>query len=237
MSIRSLNKKVLATVICTVAMTVAAQAASAAVLRFDPESVTVTSGNTFSVDIIVDPLGDEISGTDAYLLYDNSLLSYDGFVASDYFPVIVDRDEGEYVYLNGIITDPTDFRDTSGSIGTASFTLLTDGSGVLEFYCDISQPDTSKIVRNDVDATNIIECENLVTMSINGGDVPAQTEPTAVPQPASNTTNTTVVNNGGVKESAQTTTLPESGVFENVAMVAIPGAILLGLGALLKVFL
>lgn len=216
-------------------ITVTAQAASAAVLRFDPESVTVTSGNTFDVDIIVDPQGEEIAGTDAYLLYDNTLVEFVSFEAGTYFPLVVDQVENEYVSLSGIITEPTNYRTDSGVMGTVTFSMLSDNSGELSFYCDITQNDTSKIVKSDENATNIIECDQMTAFAINGGDVPAA-DPTATPVPQQPEA-PTITPIPGVKQSAQPTVLPESGVFENVVTVAVPGAVMLALGVMLKLFI
>lgn len=214
-----------------------ANAVSAATLKFDPTSITATNGNTFEVDIIVDAGSDQIAGTDAYIQYDNTLVEPSEVVPGTFFPVVSNSTTSEQVYINGVVTDPTDFKTGSGILATVTFRMLSDGDGTLSFYCDTSQPNTSKIVKNDVNATNVIECNALTLFSINGGDVPAQVAtatpaPTALPATGGST--------GGVKESAQqvtTTTLPESGVFENVIGFAVPGALLLAAGVILKLFI
>lgn len=227
---------IVAFALCAVVFTVGAQAAEAAVLKFDPTSVTVTNGNTFEVDVIVDAEDEQVSGTDAYILYDSTLLetTTDQISPGTYFPVVSSTVDTEKIYINGVVTDPTDFKTGSGVLATITFTMLRDGNGTLQFYCDTSQRDTSKIVKNDVDATNVIECANLSIFSINGGTSTPQdgTTPTTVPATGGTT--------GGLKETTQyvqPTALPQSGVFENVVSVAIPGAIMLVVGVLLKIFI
>lgn len=213
-----------------------AQAVSAATLKFDPTSITATNGNTFEVDIIVDAGADQIAGTDAYIQYDNTLLEPSEVVPGTFFPVVSNSTTSEQVYINGVVTDPTDFKTGSGVLATVTFRMLTDGDGTLSFYCDTTQPNTSKIVKNDVNATNVIECNALTLFSINGGDTPQDSTLTATPAPTA-----LPATGGGVKTSAQqvttTTTLPESGVFENVIGFAVPGALLLAAGVILKLFI
>jgi hypothetical protein len=224
---------IVAFALCSMVFTVGAQTAEAAVLKFDPKSVTVTNGNTFEVDVIVDAEGEQISGTDAYILYDSTLLktSTNQISPGTYFPVVSSTVDTEKIYINGVVTDPTDFKTGSGVLATITFTMLRDGNGALQFYCDTSQPDTSKIVKNDVDATNVIKCANLSIFSINGG--------TSTPQDGT-TLPATGGTSGGIKQTTQyvqPTALPQSGVFENVVSVAVPGAIMLVLGVLLKLFI
>ncbi|MFW5703666.1 MAG: cohesin domain-containing protein [Patescibacteria group bacterium] len=225
-------KTVLGLALVIIVCAFSVKASYAATLKFDPTSITATSGNTFEVDIIVDAEDEEISGTDAYILYDSTLVDPKDVTPGTFFPVVSNTTDGEQVYINGVVTDPTDFKTGSGVLATVTFEMLTGGSGDLQFYCDTTQPDTSKIVKNDVDATNVIDCASLTAFQINGGDAPADVAPTATPMPAP-----TSDTSGGIKQTAQTvqpTALPESGVFDNVVTFAVPGVVMVVVGVILK---
>lgn len=183
--------------------------AQAASLTFDKTTATTTNGGTFQVSVTVDPGGESINSTDVYVIYDASLLKANSVAAGSLFPTVTnDISTSGKVYIAGLVNDPASSISTSGTLATITFQGLKDGSGSLSFECA-----TSKIIKNDINATNIINCSQSGTVSV------------------------TVGAGAGGATTAPPAQLPESGVFENVVKFAIPGAILLILGSALRFIL
>lgn len=221
--------------VCAFCFLAFAGASHAAVLKFDPTSSTTAVDGTFDVDIVVDAGTDQISGTDAYIKFDPAIVEAQTVTKGSFFPSVNNTIDTDQVYVNGVVTDATDFKTGSGVLATINFKVKSTTPGTLAFYCDLTQNDTSKIVKNDVNGTNVIECSNLTLYSINGGtSQPAQTSATNTPAP------TTLPNTGaGQTQQPQTVvvqTLPQSGVFDNIIKYSVPGIILLVLGVVLKIF-
>lgn len=198
----------------------------AATLEFNPTSTTVDKQGTFDVDIMVDSGSDEISGTDAYILYDSSVLQPQSVQEGTHFPNVTNTITSDKVSISGVITDPTDFRTGEGKLATITFQAVQAGTTDLEIYCDLSANDTSKIVKSDINATNIIECNALqdFTATINEGS------PTATPVPTSGPTATPVP----TSTYNNPTALPEAGIVDNIAKYTIPGVVLLMLGGVIR---
>lgn len=200
--------------------------ALAATISFNPSTTTVDAEGIFEVELIVDSGSDEISGTDAYVLYDSSVLQPQSVEEGDHFPTVTNTISSDRVSISGVITDPTDFRTGSGSLATITFEALQAGTTDLEIYCDLSANDTSKVVKSDINATNIIECNALqeFTATINDN------QPTATPTPTAGPTATLVPTSVHVEPTA----LPEAGIADNIAAYTIPGVILLMVGGVLR---
>jgi hypothetical protein len=208
----------------------------AAVLSFDPGSTSTTAGSTFTVNVKVDPKGQQVSGTDVYVLFDSSVVTAENVQTTNLFDQINSTIDAKQVYINGYFTDGVSYIDTAGTIATITFKVNAAAVGTLQFYCDTSKADTSKIVKNDVNASNIIECSNLTLFSVNGGTAAPGTTTT------SGTTTTTTTNGGSNNtvvyvtpvQQIVRTTLPQSGVFDNVLIYSIPGLAMLALGVVIK---
>ncbi len=181
----------------------------AAFLYFDRNAVSANLGETFQVQVVVDAGVDQISSTDAYVLYDASLLEAQSIVAGTFFPTVTNNITSGKIYIAAFVDDPATYKTGSGAIATISFRTLKNGSGTLSFDCQPGVYNSSKIIKNDLNATNVIECSQ-------------------------NGTSTITIGQGG---GPLPTTLPQTGVFENVAKVAIPGAVLLLIGGVLKLIL
>lgn len=216
-----------------------AHASYAAVLKFDPTSVTAGADNTFDVDIVVDAESDEISGTDVYILYDETLVEPTAVTEGDYFPVVSNTIDTEKIYINGVVKEATEFKTGSGVLATVTFQMKSGSAGTLQFYCDLTQSDTSKIVKNDVNATNVIDCNNLNLFSINGGTGPqnqaTSPTPTTLPQTGGTVASPTPITQ--IVTTTNVTTLPQSGIFENILKYSIPGIVMLAVGVAIKVFI
>jgi hypothetical protein len=226
----------IAFVLCIAVTAAVASDAEAAVLKFDPTSVTKNADETFDVDIIVDAEEEQISGTDAYIIFDSEIVEAQSVEAGTFFPAVNNSIETDQVYINGVVTDSTDSKTGQGVLATVTFRMKSSQPGTMEFYCDLTQNDTSKIVKNDINATNVIECADLTLLSLNGGTTPSGATATPVPTslPASGGTNPTAIPQQQTVIYQTGGQLPQSGVFDNVLKYSIPGAIFIVLGVVIK---
>ena len=115
--------------------------ASAAQISVEPSSQTVFKGESFTVDIYVDPEGNATAGVDYILSFNNTLLNatslttgtfFDGFTTDDTYGAGINNtlgtvDYGELIWpITG--TGPTD----PGTVTTITFETIADEDGVSE---------------------------------------------------------------------------------------------------------
>ena len=188
--------------------------AQAASLKFDKTTATAANGATFQISVTVEPGSDALNSTDVYVTYDATLLKATLVSAGSLFPTVSnDISTSGKVYIAGMVNDPASSISTTGTLATITFQGLKEGSGTLSFDCN-----TSKIIKNDINASNVLVCSQNGTAAITVGS-------------GSGTAPTTAPNNSAPAE------LPQSGIFDNVVKFAFPGAILLILGGVLRLVL
>ncbi len=189
-------------------------AAEAAYLKFDKATVSAANGATFQIGVIVEPGTDSLSSADVYVTYDSTLLKATVVTSGTQFPTVTnDIATSGKVYIAGMVNDPSASISASGTLATITFQALKDGTGTLAYDCNLS-----KIIKNDVNATNVIVCGSNLTSAVTVG---AGSSGTTTPTPTTTT---------GNPEPTAVTELPQSGVFDNVAGMAIPGMIILIIG-------
>lgn len=187
----------------------------AAFLDFDKKTVVVSPEVAFEIQVMVDPGSEQISSIDAYITYDPSLLEAQAVTPLDYFTTVINNIESGKIYIAGLVDDPSNYKTGSGSVATISFKALTEGSGTISYDCQEGVYQSSKVIKDDIDATNIIVC-------------------------ADNGEAQVTVGSGLSSNQNQTSTpsaLPKTGIFENVSKIAVPGIILMMLGGVLRLVL
>jgi len=189
---------------------------NAATLNFDPEFSNVAIDESFIVSIDLDSGAEQVAGTDIYIDYDKDLLSLQSVTGGDFFPLVNNIPTAGRLYISGVVANQGEFKTGLGTVATVTFKSLIAGSGTLEFDCDITKTDTSKIVKNDFAASNIIDCSQLKTHTVTSSvDGTATVTPTTAAGGSGGTGGT-----GG--------TLPESGAIEEmITYSAIGGGLLL----------
>lgn len=227
----------------------------AAALRFDKTSNSVTSGNTFDVQVVIDPGSEQVTSTDAWIVYDKNILTVVSVKDGTYFPTVLnDTTTAGKVYVAGLVNDPTEFKSGVGTVATITFRATTNGNATISYQCDPNATETSKIIKNDINSTNIIECGANGTQAVtvgSGGSGGGGTAPTTAPgQPTSTPFPTTVATITLTPTpttffpsptistlSASPSALPQSGVIENILNIALPGILLMTIGSVLKIML
>lgn len=208
-----------------------ALAVSAAILKFDPTASSTTVGGTVTPKVNVSSGDVQIAGTDIYILYDPAFLEPQSVTAGTHFPIVTNNITSGKVYISAVVDNSSQYKTGEGTAANVTFKALKEGTTTLTYYCDLTKNDTSKIVKNDINATNVIECAGNGTHTVTiGNGTTSGVNPTAIPG--------TTTSGGTTYTSTQNVNqLPQSGVYENVVMFAVPGLILFALGAAARLYL
>ncbi len=190
-------------------------------LKFDPTTVATDSGKTFTVKVKVDAGTTAIKGTEAFITYDASVLQVQSIDDGKLFKVFQKDNTDGKIYMAGLAESDADAVSTPGTLGAITFKALADGKATLQFYCDATTKKGSSIIQNDASNTNIINCSSNGTSVITVGSGVSASTPTPVPT------------NAQVTPSS----LPKSGIFDNVVQFAVPGGILFLIGTAMRVLL
>lgn len=208
----------------------------AAILKFEPTASTASVNGTFDVNVNVDARNDQIAGTDIQILYDPTLIEPTAVIEGTYFPVVTNTITSGKVTIAAVIDSTGSYKTASGTVATITFKGLKLGTGTIRFDCDLTRSDSSKIIKNDINATNVIECSALNTNSVTianlGGGVDSDGDGIPDNQQSVNGTG-----NGSGTSTGGNSQLLQSGIYENVLMLSIPGLSLLAFGLMLKLFL
>lgn len=197
----------------------------AGLLKFDKTTVTPNNGDTFQIGVVVDAGSDQITSTDAYISYDATLLQAQSVAGGSFFPTVSNNITSGKVYVAGLVDDPATYKTASGTLATITFKALKSGSGTLGFDCQSGVSGSSKIIKNDTNATNVIQCAQNGSASFTVGSG------------GSSSSSSSSGSSGGTGTNPTSSTLPKSGVIENVAQYAVPGGILLLIGGALRLIL
>lgn len=183
----------------------------AATLKFDKTTVTATPDQSIDVQVIVDAGSDQILGVDSYVTYDPEHWEAVKVKEGDFFSTVMPTIFSGKVYVAGIIDDIGSFKTGSGTLATITFKAKKNATGTLSFYCSDGANDSSKILKNDANATNVIQCANNGSISYTIG----------AGSPTGNTTPVPTVSK-----------LPSTGMFDSMNSVTIPAValVLVGLG-------
>ncbi len=182
----------------------------AANFSFDKTNVNVGNGQTFDIEITLNPGSDSIYSTDIYILYDSSILKPTTVTAGSLFPTVSnDLSQSGKVYIAAMVNDPTSAVSSSGTIAKITFQALKEGSTSLSFDCS-----SSKIIKNDANGTNVLVCSQNATSSVTIGNSGG----------GFNNQN----NNNNLNE------LPQTGIVEDFLKLGLSGLFLVIIGIFLK---
>ncbi len=195
-----------------------AKGVNAGTLKFDTTTVNTTVNNTFQVQVIVDAASDQINSIDAYITYDSNVLQAQSVAAGTFFPSIAQNLITGKVYVAGYVNDPATSKSGTGTVATITFKALATGTTTLAYFCDTSVNESSKIIKNDINATNVIVCGSNGTSTVTIGG-------------ATSLTPTVTVTGSG---TGGTSSLPTSGTMENILGISVPGLVLVAVGILFK---
>jgi len=198
----------------------------AASLKFDKTSFSANVNDVFQIQVIVDAGSEQILSTDAYILYDASAIQAQSVASGTFFPTVNNEVTSGKIYIAGMVSDPGTSKTGSGAVATITFKALKAATVNLTFDCRAGASDSSKIIKNDFNATNIIDCAtNGSCQAIIGGGS------------SSSTSSTTSSTGSNSSSTASTSTLPNTGIVENLMAFSIPGIVLLLIGGAVRLIL
>jgi len=233
------NKLVLSTLLIFVFLCLP-KASYAAFLEFDPTELRPKVGDTVNAKVNIDAEKDQVLSSDVRITYDPRLLQVVSISDGTYFSIAKkDFSKPGVIYIAGIIDTPGDFKVGKGTIATVSFKALAAGTGVLDFVCEDNVTATdSNIAKNVLDVPDIIACEkNGPADVIISGSTTTATAPTPTAATSGGGSGSGTSGSGGTSNQPAPSTLPRSGVLDDVAKAAIPGAILFLIGISLRMLL
>lgn len=199
----------------------------AATLQMDPPTVTTVVGNTFEVKLAVNSGGEEINAVDAFIIYDASILEVQSVTDGAFFPTVLhDTKKSGKAYVAGMVDNPGTFKVGAGTVATLIFKAVKNGSTTLVFDCTQGSTTDSNVVKNDLNATDIIVCSSNGSTQVTVGSGTTTVIPTATPVAIA----TTAPLPTATPTVAVPKTLPKSGVFENITRYATPGVVLVIVG-------
>ena len=198
--------------------------AQAAFVQFDKGTVSVSPGSTFTIDVVVDAGGEQITSTDMWILYDATLLEAQMASPAAFFPAVTSNITSGKIYIAGLITDMGTYKTGSGSVATVTFKGLQNGTATLTYDCRADASNSSKVVKNAVEPINIINCPqngtSIVTIGTGGSLTPTVAVPTSVYRP-----------------QAQPTVLPQSGFMDEMPRLLVAGSFLVIAGVMMRLLL
>ncbi|MCL4374469.1 cohesin domain-containing protein [Patescibacteria group bacterium] len=212
-------KLLLALVLLLMVMPLTTGQVWAATLKFDQTTLSLTVGQTVDVAVVADIGSDQARTVDAYITYDPSILEAQQVTDGTFFPTVSSNITSGKVYIAGLVNDPVTTKTGSGTLATITFKALAAGTGTISVLCQAGASQTSIITKNDLNATNIIECASNGTVAVTvggGGGSTTTTTPTAYPT---------------------ITQLPRTGFFDQVVHFSVPGVMLILVGSGLRLLL
>lgn len=203
----------------------------AATLQFDPSSKSLKVGETAEIKINIQAGSDQVTSADAYITYDQNLLEAQDVTMGTFFPTTSkDFSKLGKIYMAGMIDDPATSKTGTGTLGSVFFRVKANGTSTAVFTCEQGATTDSNITKNDLNATDVIQCSGNGKATITVGDIiltPTPTTGVAV----STATSTPTLKPTPPKQLEQTGTL------DNIVKYSVPGAVLLFLGGVVRFLL
>ncbi len=148
-----------------------AHASGAATFSLSPTNTSVSTGDSFSLSVMVDPSGESLDTARVEIEFDESLLEVTAFDLGSLFPYVspsneIDNTAGELSQGAFKFGDPV---ESSGTFGTITFRALTSGTATISITSD------SRLI---ADGEEMLDTDNLgsSTITIDGEAVDSEAE-------------------------------------------------------------
>lgn len=213
-------------------------AVSAAFLQFEPSTVNTSVGQTFEAKINVTTGSDQIAAVDIYISYDQDLMELQAVNNGQFFPTVHENtSQAGKIYIYGGVNDLSKSEIGTGTVARLNFKSKKVGNTDLTFDCIAGSTTDSNIIKNDQNASDVIQCSNNGKLTLN---VVSSSDPTSTPVPTSgqNPTATSVLRPTAIPTVLPTTVstilptntpkttlteLPRSGIVEDVFRYSLLG--------------
>ena len=217
--------------------------AGAATLTFDPATKDANVNDSIDINTIVNAGAENILSVDGYIKYDKTMLEFQNFTDGDFFPIVTTEEISDgNLYIGAYVDDPGTTKTGTGTYSTITFKALKEGTTTVEYFCDDTVNESSEVIKDDINASNIINCSDngtsVITIASSGEATPTSTPtPTPTDTPADDGDTSTGGTDTVVDSTDEVTELPQSGILDDILRVSIPGAALLLIGVALKLLL
>ena len=219
-----------------------AYSAGSATLTFDPSTKDANVNDSIDIKTIVNAGSENILSVDGYIKYDSTMLEFQKFTDGDFFPIVTTEEilDGN-LYIGAYVDNPATTKTGTGTYATVTFKALKEGTTTVEYFCDDTVNESSEVIKDDIDASNIINCSgngtSVITIGASDTTVNSTSTPTSTPTQTPADDNTSTGGTGGTGTTDNVTELPQSGIVDNILRVSIPGVALLLIGVALKLLL
>ena len=209
----------------------------AAFLNFGSATASVAVGSTITLDVKVDAGSDQITSTDMWVLYDPTLLEADSVASGTFFPAVTNNITAGKVYIAGLITDVGSYKTGAGTVATITFKGLKNGVASVTYDCRTDVSNSSKVIKNAVDPTNLIVCSQngTSTITVGAGGTAPTTAPTSAPgAPTSSAAAPTSLYPTSL---VNPTALPRTGLMDAMPKLFVAGTVFMVIGVAMRVLL
>lgn len=213
--------------ICLCAYLFITPSVQAASLKFDQSVISVSVGSTFNLGVIVDAGSDQITSADMWILYDATLLEAQSASSSAFFPAVTSNISAGKVYVAGLVTDPGTYKTGSGTVAVITFKGLKNGQATLNYDCRTDVSNSSKVIKNAVDPTNVIICTSNGTSVVTIGTGAVTVSPTTA----------AAVPTSVYAQQTNPTALPKSGIADVMPKLFIAGSLFVVVGVVMRALL
>lgn len=150
---------------------VSSDVAHAASVSLLPPGQSISKSESFPIGLRIQTGDDAISGTDVYITYDNKALVYQGVNDLHYFPFVhAVQDTDNTVHVSAVVSDAKGLKKGEGQFASVMFKALKSGKTVVSISCAAGEKGSSKIIRGDLDATDVIDCTNVEQLTLSVTD-------------------------------------------------------------------
>ncbi len=172
--------------VLAVSLSFLASFASAATMTVSPASRSVSLGDKFTVDVLLDTQGTAIDGLDIrYLNFNPALLQMDSSVPGDLMPITninnIDNTAGTLIFSQ-VVSGGTHYTG-AGKLLTATFTAIAEGTAQITFNFTAGSTTDSNVA---AEAKDILTLASGATITISK---PAQQQTTTETQTATPSNN------------------------------------------------
>ncbi len=194
--------------------------AQAAVIEFSPTSGSFAVNSKFDVQINVNTEEVDTTSTDAVINFDSSLLSVDSVSYGSFYETVLHSQESGKLFISGMVSNPGQIVNGTGTLATVSFKALTSGTATLSFACTAGKTDDSNVTKNDLDSTDVIDCSKLQSASFilsgsSSGDSTTTPSATLSPSPTNSLSFSSSDTDGAVGTINE---IPRAGVFDFLSL-------------------
>ncbi|MCR4326151.1 MAG: cohesin domain-containing protein [Candidatus Roizmanbacteria bacterium] len=168
----------------------------AASIELTPVSGDYAVNDTISVTITVNTGSKDTTSADAVITYDVALLGTPTVTDGTFYPTVQKSQQSGSVMISGLVTNPGDVVNGTGTLATLQFPALTAGTAQVTISCTSGATDDSNVSQSDVDSTDILDCAQIINASYTIGGSATSTITPTIAAGSTGTTPTAIPNTG-----------------------------------------